>query len=161
MAGRVVAILCGVLLGAAVLVTGCASDRGVQEQKDEAALRETIEQYIENLNSGDVERWLSSWTDDAIIMGPNAPAVSGKEKLREAVGPLFASFEIESSIPVEEARAAGDWGYVRITYVLEMTPKAGGDPVREEGKGLIILHRQPDGSWLLARECYNTDAPAE
>ena len=161
MRGRTVTLLCDVLLGAGVLVAGCALDGGGQGPEDEAALRQTIEQYVENLNSGDVEIWLSSWTDDAVIMGPNAPAVSGKEKLREALGPFFAGFEVESSIPVQEAKAAGDWGYVRMTYVLELTPKAGGDPIREEGKGLIILHRQPDGSWLLARECYNTNTPAE
>jgi len=93
-------------------------------------------------------------------MAPKATA-SGKEKVREAMEPYYASSEVDYSMPAEEARAAGDWGYVRATYVLDLTPKTGGDPVRVEGKCLVILQRQPDGSWLMARECYSTNVPAE
>ena len=39
------------------------------------------------------------------------------------------------------------------------TPKDGSDPVVEQLKGIHIYQRQADGTWKIARDIWNTDAP--
>jgi ketosteroid isomerase-like protein len=57
----------------------------------------------------------------------------------------------------EEVRVAGDWAYSRGTYSATLTPKAGGEPREDSGKYLTILERQSDGSWKIARDCFNSN----
>jgi ketosteroid isomerase-like protein len=63
------------------------------------------------------------------------------------------------TIKVEEATAAGDWGYAKGTYVQTITPKAGGPVTSVDGKWLDILKRQPDGTWRLYIDCFNSNVP--
>jgi ketosteroid isomerase-like protein len=54
---------------------------------------------------------------------------------------------------------AGDWAIQRYAYQLTLTPKAGGQSMEERGKGIHIFRRQPDGSWLIVQDIWNSDAP--
>ena len=40
-----------------------------------------------------------------------------------------------------------------------LTPKAGGEPTEDSGKWLGILKRQPNGSWKVHRDIWNSDKP--
>jgi ketosteroid isomerase-like protein len=45
-------------------------------------------------------------------------------------------------------------------YELVMIPKEGGDKIAIKGKFLTILKKQVDGSWKIAIDCFNNDAPS-
>ncbi len=47
----------------------------------------------------------------------------------------------------------------RFVGELSLTPKAGGAAITERIKGVHILRRQPDGSWKIAQDVWNTDTP--
>ena len=51
-----------------------------------------------------------------------------------------------------------DLAYLRGTYTMTFTIP-GAAPIDEQGKFLQIYRRQPDGSWEMAREIYNSDLP--
>ena len=53
----------------------------------------------------------------------------------------------------------GDWAFERANYTFRLTPVAGGAAMQENTKNLRILQRQPDGSWKIAREIWNSDNP--
>jgi len=38
-------------------------------------------------------------------------------------------------------------------------PLEGGPVVQDRGKGLHVYRRQPDGSWKLAQDIWNSDNP--
>ena len=63
------------------------------------------------------------------------------------------------SIHPEEVRILGDRAYSHGTYDFEMTPKEGGDTSVVAGNFLTILAKQADGSWKIAIDCFNYDAP--
>jgi len=92
-------------------------------------------------------------------MPPDTPARIGKEEIREKMKPLFDQFIIKIPITSKEIRVAGDLAFSRGTYTLSTTPKAGGEATRVTGKYLTILERQADGSWKIARDCFNYNAP--
>ena len=73
--------------------------------------------------------------------------------------PLFEQFNVKIAINNEEVQIAGDWAYSRGVFTLSLTPKAGVETTKFEGKYLSILKRQADGSWKVARDCFNYNTP--
>jgi len=128
---------------------------------DVIAIEDVLNLYAVALNTGDLELWLSLHTDDIVKMPPNAPATFGQEQLRAKMEPAFDNFTFEMAIYPEETQVDGDLGYSWCTYTVSMTPKAGGETIISEpdGKALGIYKRQPDGSWKLSHDCYNSNVP--
>jgi uncharacterized protein (TIGR02246 family) len=148
-----------VVLAAVLSAGGCASTGSARSKADQAVLAGMGERYVANMESGDVERYLSLWADDGIQMPPNAPQVYGKSNIRTRVAQVFDNFNASMSINTEEIVVVGDLAYTRGTYLLDLTPKAGGEPMRVDGKFLTVYRRQPDGSWLITRDCFNSNVP--
>ncbi|MBL7187027.1 MAG: DUF4440 domain-containing protein [Phycisphaerae bacterium] len=126
---------------------------------DVAAIEELLDLYAVAMNTGDLELWLSLHTDDIVKMPPDAPASFGQEQLRANLEPLFDNFTFEMAIYTVETQVDGDLGYSWCFYTSLMTPKAGGEPIFTDGKALSILKRQPDGSWKLSHDCFNSNVP--
>lgn len=114
------------------------------------------DEYATACNTGDVKRWMSLWTEDAIQMAPDAPPRIGKEQIRHAMHPSFDLFDMRDMIiNTSEVRILGDTAYSHGTYTFEMTPKEGGETMKLWGKFLDILVKQADGSWKIAIDCQN------
>ncbi len=131
----------------------------VDVETDIAAIKDLVNQYGATVNAGDLDLWISLWTDNGIQMPPNAPAVIGKEQLRAKNESMFAEFILKMVVTNKEVRVAGDLAFARGTYTLSLTPKAGGEIIKIDGKYLSIVERQADGSWKFARDCFNDNAP--
>jgi len=71
------------------------------------------------------------------------------------VGAVVERFELVS----DEIQVTGEWAFDRGTYQWRGVPRAGGDAIDDRGKYLVILQRQVDGSWKLARAMDNSDRP--
>ena len=111
------------------------------------------------MRAGDVESFMAIVTDDAVLMPPNEPAVTGKEAIRAWTQLFFEQFSIEPTISVKEVEVVGDWAFERADYTFRLTPVAGGAVMQENIKNLRVLQRQSDGSWKIAREIWNSDHP--
>lgn len=93
-------------------------------------------------------------------MPPNALAVHGKEQIRATLQGFFRRVSegndtVDMTINTEEIRVTGDWAFARGTFLFTMTPTGEGETSEMDGKWLSILERQADGSWKIARDCYN------
>ena len=130
-------------------------------EEDIAAIEEVLNQYAVSSNAGDLELWLSLHADDVVKMGPDAPAIFGKEELRANFTPAFDNFNTNCVIYPEETQVSGDLGFARGTYSISITPKAGGETIMlmPDGKYLTICKRQADGSWKISHDCYNSNVP--
>ena len=122
------------------------------------AIKEIWNQYTSTLIAGDLDRWITLWIDDGIQMPPGAPPNIGKETIYAFVGgyPPVTEMVVNS----EEVREAGDWGFSRGNYWLVMAPKEG-ETVKAEGKFLTVFEKQADGSWKIARDIFNYNAPSQ
>lgn len=129
-------------------------------EADTTAINKIWNQYTVGCNTGDLDLWISLWTDNGIQMPPDTPARIGKEQIREKMKPLFDQFIIKIAITCEEVRVTGDLAFSRGTYTISTTPKAGGETTKLSGKYLTIFERQADGSWKIARDCFNYNAPS-
>ncbi len=126
---------------------------------DVIALEVALNQYAVALHAGDLELWLSLHADDVVKMPPDTPATYGIEALRARMEPVFDNFTFEMVLFPEETQVDGDLGFAWGNYTLSLIPKAGGDTAYIDGKYLTISKRQPDGSWKISYDCYNSNVP--
>ncbi len=118
-------------------------------------------EYVGAIRAGDMERWIALWIPEGKQMAPNAPAHIGLEAIREGNRPLLELFDTEMSIFPDEVRVLGDHAYTHGNYDYSMTPKEGGPAISGSGKFLTILKKQADGSWKIAIDCFNENAPPD
>ncbi|MFB0554251.1 MAG: DUF4440 domain-containing protein, partial [Phycisphaerae bacterium] len=144
-----------------LVLTEYLTKEKVDVEADLAAIEEVLNQYAVTANAGDFEGWLSLHADDVVKMPPDAPAIFGIEDLRANFKPAFESFDTYCVIYPEETQVDGDMGLARGTYSISITPKGGGETidVMKDGKYLTICKRQPDGTWKISHDCYNSNIP--
>ena len=127
---------------------------------DVALIYDLWREYAVAANDGDLERWLSLWSQEALQMPPGAPRRVGKEQIRKGMQPLFAHCHTHKVIiQPEKIRIIGHRAYSYGTFAYKMTPVAGLEPRYYRGKFLDIVEKQADGSWKIIIDCHNYDMP--
>ena len=84
----------------------------------------------------------------------------GRDAIRSRMEDFIRENTDRLESTVSDLQVLGDVAIVRGRYTESWSPSAGGDTTSVEGTGIQIYERQPDGSWLLTTEIWNTDAPA-
>lgn len=129
-------------------------------EADIAAINELFDQYCIMANAGDIEGFMSLWTDDAIRMEPDRTSIVGKENIQAFFAPQFELFNINVAIYGDtEIQVAKDMAFSRGTYTLSITSKQGGPTTTLDGKWLDVEKRQADGSWKIYIDMVNFNKP--
>lgn len=121
-------------------------------------IHELLGEYTGAIVAGDIERWMRVWVPEGKQMAPNAPARTGLEQIRDGNRPMMELFNTEMEVFPDEVRVLGDHAYTHGNYNYALTPKEGGRTLSGTGKFLTILHKQPDGAWKIAIDCFNDNA---
>jgi ketosteroid isomerase-like protein len=109
----------------------------------------------------DIERMLSYWTDDAIVLAPSQPAVSGKAALRQYVADCMKIPGFKITWKSTEVKLSPDaqLGYMFSRNVVTMDLPDGATRTME-GRAVTIWHREFDGEWRCAVDIWNEEPPA-
>ncbi|MDQ6636031.1 MAG: SgcJ/EcaC family oxidoreductase [Gemmatimonadota bacterium] len=142
-----------------LFVTGCGRSAPAPAPDAAPAVDAIFAKYAASLGAGDADAWSTLWVEEGVQLPPDAPPVVGKAAIREKLRSVLARFHFAMRIRTEEVRTGGDWAFARGTYAATLTPKAGGAPIAIDGKFLTIFLRQPDGSWRIYRDIFNSNAP--
>lgn len=148
------------LLPSLLLLSACNQAPPDTRAADEAAVRDTDAQWSKTAATKDVDATVAFYADDASLLPPNSPIVTGKPNIRAVWAELLAPGTALSwqANKVEVARS-GDLAYLTGTY--EMTMKdAQGNPVTDKGKMVEVFRKQPDGKWKTVADIFNSDLPA-
>jgi ketosteroid isomerase-like protein len=160
-------------LGAALLISfafallACASAikqpepqaEATKEADDMAALDRLRGEFIAMYNAGDASTLATLFTEDGLVMRPNALAANGRVEIHSFYRAHLVRFTGRLAVSSEEIEVAGEWAFERGAYANTLTPKTGGTPTVDEGKYLLISRRQPHASWTIARHIWNSDNP--
>lgn len=144
-------------IGLAWAASGCGPQ--VDVAAETAAIERGREEWRAAYRAGDVDRLEMLYTDDAVLMPPDQPAVSGKAAVDTWHDKFFQQFTLdEVSLPADEIVLAGQWAYVRGHG--RMTARGRNQqPLTVSGKFIEIWKRQEGGGWKWARMIWNLDAP--
>lgn len=160
----VVTLVVGAVIGAIVgaLWIGPGRVGGPFEQvsglteEDVAAIRGTVESVVQATLADDWATWESYWAEDAVTMYPHSPATEGRAAVRESWESINLT-EFVATPAVIEGRDG--LAYVRGTYALSVRTEDMPEPAAESGKMLLILEKQPDGSWVVAIDASSSNLP--
>jgi len=127
---------------------------------DEAALRKLDDEWSKAAGSRDVEKTISYYSDDAVVMPPNIATLTGKEPIRTLWKSMLGSPDFSGgwkASKVEVARS-GDLAYVSGTYEFNEKDDSG-KPITDKGKYLEVWKKQADGSWKCVADMFSSDLP--
>lgn len=134
----------------------CAPSQPAFTAADEAAVRAVPGQFTSAMMAGNWDAWSNLLTEDVAFLPPNAAALEGREAVLAwgRAFPRLASFTAEAT----EVTGSGDWAFARGTYSFTTAPDSG-PPLSEQGKWMAVHRRQPDGSWPISRDIWNSNLP--
>jgi len=144
-----------VLLGLATIAVCMAGDGKIEQ-----ALRDLDTQWSAAAQAKDLDKTVSYYASDALILPPNGAAAHGREAARKVWKEVFDATVNGSWKPGKvDVAKSGDIGYISGTY--DWTSKdASGKTSKDRGKYLEVLKRQSDGTWKCVADCWNSDLPA-
>ena len=104
--------------------------------------------HVAALNDGDANAWEACFDTDAVQMPPNEPPNVGTQSIQQWTQGFLAAFRASFSIVPHDVELAGpDWAFERGSYEISLTPRAGGDTLRDSGK-YITIYRATAGPRL-------------
>lgn len=151
------------LLPLAACVTEPAETKIAENAEAESAgVKQFVTQIQDSFNSGDLDRAMTVFADDAIIMGNGIPDVNGIQAIRALYDDMMKQASLDVQFSTDEIRVFGDLAYERGTYRVRMMDKASGKALPEiHNRHVHIFKRQPDGNWKTWRLMVNSpEAPA-
>jgi ketosteroid isomerase-like protein len=107
-------------------------------------------------DGGDVERILSYWTDDAIVLAPGLPPFVGRQALRGYVEASLTipGFRISWASTGVEFSPDGQLAYMFSDNAVT-TNGPDGVPATTQGRVVTIWRREPDDQWRCAVDIWN------
>lgn len=153
------------VVGLSILVSACsetpapAADTSAADQK---AIKDGEIIWAADYASRDPDKLVAHYADDATLLIPDEPLMSGKDAIRAGIQPMLAdkNFALTFTTSTVGVSKSGDLGYSQGTYSMTMTNPKTKKPVTEHGKYVTVYKKQADGSWKAIEDINNADAPA-
>lgn len=127
-------------------------------QKEEKKLMELSREWAKTVKTGDVQKTVSYWSQDAVLMTPDQGKLVGHEQLSAMVkgGMEIPGFEIDWEPQKARVSKSGDIGYV-IAHKYVKVPDENGKLNTIYFIEVGIWEKQGDGTWKNTIDIYNPD----
>jgi uncharacterized protein (TIGR02246 family) len=132
---------------------------------DPAAVRQAIDsanaRFATAMINGDTAALKANYTEDALFMGANEKTARGREEIGKAFAGMLGAMKVSAaSLKSDDVILSGDYAIETGSYTMTTQPKTG-KAMSDAGKYLVVWKHQPDGSWKIIRDIYNSDQPAK
>jgi uncharacterized protein (TIGR02246 family) len=130
-------------------------------EPDVKSIRKLEDKAREAAKAKDLDRYVSFYADNAVLLWPGAPMVTGRAAIREFMRVFFSmrDFSLSFETAQVEVSRAGDFAYTCGTNkVTLMDPN--GKKMKDSGKYLTVYRKQSDGTWKVVADMGNSDLPA-
>ena len=127
---------------------------------DEAAIKEFDAQWSKAASAKDLDKMLSYYADDALVLQPNGPMVNSKDAVRKIWKEVLAApgFSGGWTATKVEVAKSGEIGYVSGTWEFTMNGP-NGKLATERGKFVEVVRKQANGQWKCVVDIWNSDVP--
>jgi uncharacterized protein (TIGR02246 family) len=135
------------------------SHRSQSAAHQRAAVKAVLKSYERALNASDVDRVVKLYTDDAVVLAPNAPSAVGIDAVRATYTGIFQAIDIDLTFDVGEMNVVSKhWAFLRSTSHGTVTTLADGATLPGKSQELFVLHKV-EGHWKLARYSFSSTLP--
>ena len=118
----------------------------------------TNRQFEEAIARGDAAACAAVYTDDANILPPDSPALTGKQAAQGLWQSIIDMGVKGVSLQTLELEEMGDRAVERGAATVDIQGE-GGQAIQASGKFIVFWKRQADGAWKWHWDCFNFDAP--
>jgi ketosteroid isomerase-like protein len=146
-----------VKLSLAAALVACASKPDLNAEK--TAVLKADSMWLAAAQSRNVDSVVQFWTDDARVIGPAQPLISGSANIRKMVSDGFATpaFSVSWKTTDVVVGPSGDVAYSFATNQFTVPNAKGGvDTLR--GNGVVVWRKEPDGRWRAAVDTWTPKA---
>jgi ketosteroid isomerase-like protein len=134
----------------------------IQAEKD--TLMKIWDEWPRLAATGETDKILTYWAEDAIIMQPGRPTISGIKDIRTMIemSKQIPGFKMEwDPKPISiEVSSGGDMAYIIAKNKLSFND-ASGKPVSQTNRALLVWKKQSDKSWKEEVVMFNADPAAK
>ena len=153
--GLVWGIVLAVMLGVPVAQ---AEQRRGGTAEDYAAIQKEHQGLLDRYNSGDVDGFVESYTDDAWYISMFRPIAMNEDGLRAFFGPSERQYDFQADYELLDLEVMGPVAMMIGRTTLRGVPKPGNEnmPPFTEDRIYTALFKNTDGRWLIHRYMEST-----
>jgi ketosteroid isomerase-like protein len=126
-------------------------------QNEANQIRQRTQEYKTAFNSKEAKEVLAFYTDESILMPPNAPTVRGKDSIQTFYSELYGQGATDLEMETKDIRGQGTLSYETGSYTLIRRPPSGG-ATRDRGKYVFIWRNNGNG-WKIEYTIWSSDLP--
>lgn len=136
-----------ILLAFAMAFFAC-NDANTDQTAESENLKQVSREWARAAESGDVEKTLQYWSDDAMVISAGEPVRQGKASIREMVeGSMnMPGFKITWEPEKAVIAKSGDLGYLIENTTMSM-PDSAGNAMTHRFKTVTIWKKDSAGNW--------------
>jgi ketosteroid isomerase-like protein len=147
---------------AVMIITACQS-KTKTASNDAEAIRNIEDQWVAANKAKDINKAVSFFASDAVVMEPNKPIIVGIEVIKKSwelwfSDTTFLHNTITGTTDNIEVSASGDLGYARGTNHYSIKTPNG---TVEYVDNFIDIFKKIDGEWKCIESIWNTRKPME
>lgn len=132
---------------ALVSVTSCKQETQMPKKATVEELGQMNRDFAKALMDGDAEAAANLYDENASLLPPNEPIVTGRENIRTYWQAGIDAGIVGASVKTISADSDGDLGYEIGAFELRI--KGENDSIMvDTGKYIEILHRNSEGKWI-------------
>lgn len=129
---------------------------------DLTSIRKAIEaqnaKFAAAYNRGDAAGVAAVYTENAHSMPPNSPAVQGRPAIQKSTKKDMEMGLSNLKLTTLSVERAGNSVYETGAYSIKFQPE-GREAIGDSGKYFAVWKAQPDGSWKIYKDIWNSDLP--
>lgn len=128
---------------------------------DVKAITDLEAQWSKAAQANDVEKGLTYYADDAVMMVPGMDAVQGKEAIGNSMHAMTKdpAFSLAFQTTKADVSKSGDVGYTWGAYQMTATDPATHKALHDHGSYVTVYRKQADGSWKAVEDIATSAVP--
>jgi len=131
-----------------------SKQNNMEQSTEKLAIEKLLFSYRDALNTSDVNKVLTLYTNDGVFMPSNAPSAIGQEQLKGSYEFVFKTIQLNVEFFIDEIMVSGDYAFARTTSKGTTLIHANGETVAEENRELFVLQKT-NGQWKISRYMFN------
>ena len=134
------------------LILSCAAPQEDSSQISEG-ISKTNEAFMSAVANGDAAKVAAQYTDDALLMAPNADLVTGKQEIQNMMQGFVDAGINGINLESTEIEGIGNMAFEVGKYTLSVD-----EQVIDNGK-YIVIWKKVGEDWKLHRDIFNSNVP--
>jgi uncharacterized protein (TIGR02246 family) len=150
------------IIAVLAFATNCTRTPVTSHEADVNAVQEDQAQWLKDFQSKDLDKIVSHFSDDAIIVDNGDPPVRGREAAKNIYRafPADPASSLTFSPSLIEVSKSGDLAYVVGTYSSVKTVPQTQKTAEQRGSYVSIYKKQTDGTWKDVADIGASELPS-